>query len=186
MSTGFAFGTRLPIVAAPMFLVSGPELVIAASQAGIVGSFPTPNCRTTAELDVWLGTIHDALAAKGETAGPIPWAVNLVTHSSNVWIADDLALIAEYRVPIVITAMGSPKPAAEAVKGYGGTLIADVVDVRLARKAVEVGVDGLACVSAGAGGHTGHLSPFAFVAPRSEGRCVGKECVRPGRSRGSP
>src|SRR3546814_1943545 len=74
-------------------------------------------------------SIHDALAAKGETAGPIPWAVNLVTHSSNVRIADDLALIAEYRVPIVITAMGSPKPAAEAVKGYGGTLIADVVDV---------------------------------------------------------
>src|SRR3546814_14194116 len=116
------------------------EMRISDWSSDVCSSDLTPNCRTTAELDVWLGTIHDALAAKGETAGPIPWAVNLVTHSSNVRIADDLALIAEYRVPIVITAMGSPKPAAEEVQGYGGTLIADGVDVRLPRQAVEGGV----------------------------------------------
>jgi len=151
---------RLPVVAAPMFLVSGPELVIAACAAGIVGSFPAPNCRTTDELDRWLGTIGDALRTSGPAAR---WALNLVTHSSNPRLAEDLRLVAEHRPPIVITALGSPRPVMEVVKGYGGIVIADVADLRLARKAVEAGVDGLGCVSSGAGGHTGHLSPFAFV-----------------------
>lgn len=149
---------RLPVIAAPMFLVSGPELVIAACKAGIGGAFPTPNCRTAADLDEWMGRITGALAP-----GDGPWIANLITHSTNARLADDLRLVAEYRPPVVITALGSPRPVMETVKGYGGRVFADVVSMKLARKAAEAGVDGLACVSAGAGGHTGHLSPFAFV-----------------------
>ncbi|TWP38684.1 nitronate monooxygenase [Leekyejoonella antrihumi] len=145
------------MVAAPMFLVSGPDLVIAASRSGILGAFPTTNCRTTADLDGWMGQISDAVGAEGR------WAVNLITHRTNNRLADDLALVAEYQPPVVITALGSPRPVMETVKGYGGIVIADVIDLALARKAVAAGVDGLACVSTGAGGHTGHLSPFSFV-----------------------
>lgn len=152
---------RLPVVAAPMFLVSGPDLVVAACEAGIVGSFPSPNCRTTEELDTWMGTIRDRLATGEGT--PAPWALNLVTHRTNTRLDEDLRLVAEHRPDIVITALGSPAPVIDVVKSYGGTVIADVVNMKLARKAAEGGVDGLACVSAGAGGHTGHLSPFAFI-----------------------
>ena len=152
-------GLRLPVVAAPMFLVSGPELVVAACTSGIVGSFPAPNCRTVADLDCWMGKISDQLA--GSDAAP--WAVNLVTHSTNARMAEDLRLVAEYKPAIVITALGSPIPAIETVKAYGGTVIADVVNIKLARKAVAAGADGLACISAGAGGHTGFMSPFAFI-----------------------
>jgi len=149
---------RLPVVAAPMFLVSGPELVVAACRAGIVGAFPTTNCRTAPELDAWMTRIV------AETQGHAPWAANLITHSTNGRLADDLALIAKHRPPIVITALGSPAPAIATVHGYGGIVLADVIDTRLARKALAAGADGLACVSAGAGGHTGWLSPLAFVA----------------------
>lgn len=152
-------GLRLPIVAAPMFLVSGPDLVVAACQSGVIGSFPSPNCRTVDDLDRWMGTITSRLAG----ADVAPWAVNLVTHRSNTRLQDDLRLVAEYQPPVVITALGSPIPAIETVKSYGGTVIADVVTITLARKAVYAGADGLACVSAGAGGHTGFMSPFAFV-----------------------
>lgn len=149
---------RLPVVAAPMFLVSGPELVVAAARAGIVGSFPAPNCRTVDELDEWMGRIaRDVEGARGT------WAVNLVTHRTNARLADDLEVVAAHRPPVVITALGSPKPVMETVHAYGGLVIADVTTLALADKAVAAGVDGLACVSAGAGGHTGHLSPFAFV-----------------------
>ncbi|WP_242652999.1 NAD(P)H-dependent flavin oxidoreductase [Intrasporangium flavum] len=147
---------RLPVVAAPMFLVSGPELVVAAARAGILGAFPTQNCRTAAELDGWLAQVAAGV-------GDAPWAVNLVTHSSNARLAADLELVVRHRPPVVITALGSPAPVVEAVHGYGGVVVGDVVDLRLAHKAVDAGVDGLACISAGAGGHTGHLSPFAFV-----------------------
>jgi nitronate monooxygenase len=152
-------GLRLPVVAAPMFLISGPDLVVAACRSGIVGSFPAPNCRTIDELDAWMGKISDQLAG----AEAAPWAVNLVTHSTNARLAQDLRLVAEYQPPIVITALGSPIPAIETVKGYGGTVIADVVNIKLAKKAVAAGADGLACISAGAGGHTGFMSPFAFI-----------------------
>ncbi|GAA0649299.1 nitronate monooxygenase [Sphingomonas ursincola] len=149
---------RLPVVAAPMFLVSGPEMVIAAARSGIVGAFPTPNCRTAADLDAWMTRIA------AETEGsPGLWAANLVTHSSNQRLADDLALIAKHKPPIVITALGSPAPAVETVHGYGGIVLADVISVALGRKAAAAGADGLVCVSAGAGGHTGFLSPFAFI-----------------------
>ena len=158
MTTAFPHPMSLPVIAAPMFLVSGPELVIAACKAGIGGAFPTPNCRTVADLDVWMGQITDALSP-----GDGPWVANLITHSTNARLAEDLALVAQYKPPIVITALGSPKPVMETVKGYGGLVFADVVNMALAKKAADAGVDGLACISAGAGGHTGHLSPFAFV-----------------------
>jgi nitronate monooxygenase len=164
MTDSFLSTLRLPVVAAPMFLVSGPELVTAACTAGIVGSFPTQNCRTAADLDTWMGSITDQLRTAEAAAVPVaPWAANVITHSSNARLADDLRLIAEYKPQIVITALGSPKPVMDIVKGYGGTVIADVVNLRLAHKAADAGVDGMACVSAGAGGHTGHLSPFAFT-----------------------
>jgi nitronate monooxygenase len=155
---------RLPVFAAPMFLVSGPELVIAACKAGIVGTFPTPNCRNTQELDAWMGEITSALASAKAGPYPVgPWAANLITHASNARLADDLALVSNYRPPIVITALGSPKPAIDTVHRYGGAVLADVVSINLARKAVAAGADGLVCVSAGAGGHTGYFSPFAFI-----------------------
>ncbi len=147
---------RLPVVVAPMFLVSGPEMVIAACKAGLIGSFPAPNARTAAEFDGWMAQITAAV-------GDAPWAANLVTHASNPRLAEDLALVAKHKPPMVITALGSPKPAIEVVHGYGGLVFADVTTVSLARKAAMVGADGLVCVSAGAGGHTGQLSPFAFV-----------------------
>ena len=159
------FPMRLPVFAAPMFLVSGPELVIAACEAGIAGAFPTPNCRTSAELDQWMATITQQLdIARATAQGPIgPWVANLITHSTNTRFADDLALVRRYKPPVVITALGSPKPAMQVVHDYGGLVFADVVNLNLARKAAAAGVDGLACISAGAGGHTGHLSAFAFI-----------------------
>ena len=160
------FSLRLPVFAAPMFLISGPDLVLAACRAGIIGAFPTPNARPIGVLDDWMRQITEGLArARDEQpASSIgPWCANLVTHSSNTRLPEDLALIAKYKPPIVVTALGSPKPAIEIVHGYGGLVFADVVNLTLARKAVLAGADGLACVSAGAGGHTGTLSPFAFV-----------------------
>lgn len=166
MSHEWPRALRLPVVAAPMFLVSGPELVLAACKAGIVGAFPTPNARPIAKLDDWMKQISEGLARlrdeqPASTIGP--WCANLVTHSSNTRLAEDLELLARYQPPIVVTALGSPKPVVEVVHGYGGMVVADVINLQLARKAVAAGADGLACVCAGAGGHTGHLSPFAFV-----------------------
>lgn len=157
---------KVPVVAAPMFLVSGPQLVVAACRAGIVGAFPTPNARPIEALDQWMREITEALARARDEQPPEsigPWCANLVTHSSNTRLADDLRLIAQYQPPIVVTALGSPRPAMETVHGYGGLVIADVTNLTLARKAVAAGADGLACICSGAGGHTGTLSPFAFV-----------------------
>ena len=160
------FNLRLPVFAAPMFLVSGPDLVLAACKAGIIGAFPTPNARPIETLDAWMKQITEGLARARDaqpTATIGPWCANLVTHSSNTRLPEDLALIAKYKPPIVVTALGSPKPAIEVVHSYGGLVFADVINITLARKAAAAGADGLACVSAGAGGHTGTLSPFAFV-----------------------
>lgn len=157
---------RLPLFAAPMFLVSGPELVLAACRAGIVGAFPTPNARPIEVLDDWMRRITEGLARARDEQGAhtvAPWCANLVTHRSNERLPQDLALLARYRPPVVVTALGSPKPAIEVVHGYGGQVFADVVNLTLAQKAVEAGADGLACVCHGAGGHTGTLNPFAFV-----------------------
>lgn len=159
--------TRLPVFAAPMFLVSGPELVIGSCRAGIIGAFPSHNARTPAQTGEWMASINATLAtarAADPAAVIAPWCVNLVTHSTNTRLRDDLDLVVRHRPLVVVTALGSPKPALEAVRSYGGIVIADVVNMTLARKAIAAGVDGVACVSAGAGGHTGFLSPFAFIA----------------------
>ncbi len=160
------FALRLPVFAAPMFLISGPELVLAACKAGIIGAFPTPNARPVSELDSWMRQITEGLAQARDTQSPGsigPWCANLVTHSSNSRMPEDLELIAKYRPPVVVTALGSPKPAISVVQGYGGLVFADVTNIALARKAVAAGADGLACICTGAGGHTGSISPFAFV-----------------------
>ena len=158
MKTVAALNMRLPVICAPMFRISGPKMVIAACKSGIGGAFPSTNARTVEELDQWMGTIKDAVS---ETDGP--WISNLITHSTRTRLFDELKLIEEYKPPIVITALGSPRPVMEVVKAYGGLVFADVVNLQLAKKSAEAGVDGMACISAGAGGHTGHLSPFAFI-----------------------
>jgi nitronate monooxygenase len=162
---------RLPVVAAPMFLISGPELVVEACRSGIIGAFPTTNARSTQELDAWMSRIATSLdeIARAPAARPVaPWATNVLTQSTNQRLSQALELVARYRPPIVITALGSPRPVIELVHSYGGTVVADVVNLTLAKKAVEAGADGLACVSAGAGGHTGFISPFAFISAARE------------------
>jgi nitronate monooxygenase len=148
---------RLPVVAAPMFLVSGPDLVIAAGQAGILGAFPAVNARTTDELRQWIDRIEGAL-------GDAPYAVNLIVSAAgSPRFAEDLALIEARRPPVVITSVGSPRDVAARIHAYGGLVFHDVATVRHARKAIEAGVDGLILLTAGAGGHTGTANPFAFV-----------------------
>jgi nitronate monooxygenase len=150
----------LPAIAAPMFLVSGPEMVIAACCSGIIGSFPAPNARTSSDLDEWTSRIVDELAGQPLAA---PWAINLVVHPSNDRLGEDLACAVRHRAPLVITALGSPARVVDAVHGYGGLVFADVNSVSFARKAAVAGVDGLVLVAAGAGGHTGATSGFALV-----------------------
>lgn len=149
---------KLPLVAAPMFLISGPELVLAACREGVIGSFPTPNARTVAVLDEWLDSITSGL-----DESHAPWAANVVVHRSNTRLDEDIDLVIRYKAPLVITALGSPCAIVERVHGYGGLVFADVNSVAFARKAVEAGVDGLVLVAAGAGGHTGNMTGFSFV-----------------------
>jgi nitronate monooxygenase len=151
---------RLPAIAAPMFLVSGPEMVIAASRSGVIGSFPAPNARTSADLEDWVSRIDAALSNDPEAAA---WAVNLVVHPSNSRLPEDLACVVRHKVPLVITALGSPARVVEDIHSYGGLVFADVNSVGFARKAAAAGVDGLVLVAAGAGGHTGATAGFAFV-----------------------
>src|SRR5947207_9745658 len=148
---------RLPLIAAPMFLVSGPALVKAACRAGVIGSFPTANCRTVAELDAWLADI------KAETAGVAPFCPNLIVHRSNPRLAEDLAAVLRAKAEMVITSVGSPEPVLKPLKDSGCLVLADVASVRHAEKAVAAGVDGLVLLPAGAGGPTGWVNPFAFV-----------------------
>ena len=150
---------RLPLFQAPMFLQSGPAMVIAACKAGILGSFPSPNARSTEDLEAWLKEITAAIDPATDAA----WAINLMMHRSNTRRLDDLALAVKYQAPLVISALGSPREAVEAVHSYGGKVYADVINTGFARKALDAGVDGLVLVAAGAGGHTGQLSGFAFV-----------------------
>ena len=157
-------GLQLPVVCAPMFLVSGVELVVAACRSGIIGAFPTTNCRTVEDLDRWLGDIVSRLEDDRRAgATPAPWAANLVVHSSNQRFPHDLELVVKYRAPIIITALGSPRRVVEAARSYSGFVFADVVTPAMAKKAVEAGVDGLILVCAGAGGHTGSLAAPAFI-----------------------
>ncbi len=153
----------LPAIAAPMFLVSGPDLVIAACRSGIIGSFPAPNARTLDILEEWMDRITRELDELGGGKATRPWALNLVVHRTYERLADELELVAKYKPPIVVTALGSPSDVVETVHAYGGLVIADVNSIEFARRAAAVGVDGLALVSAGAGGHTGSIAGFAFV-----------------------
>ena len=147
---------RLPVIVAPMFLVSDPNLVIASSNAGLIGSFPGPNARTTEELEKWMQQIN------GSTSNP--WAFNMITHRTYDRFEDELELIKKFQPEIVITALGSPERVIEIVHSYGGKVIADVNNINFARRCAEMNVDGMALICHGAGGHTGHLSPFSFTA----------------------
>jgi nitronate monooxygenase len=156
---------RLPLIAAPMFLVSGPALVKAACRAGIIGSFPTANCRTVEELDGWLADMSDDLLRAADEAGRAlpPLCPNLIVHRSNSRVPDDLAAVLRHKAEIVITSVGSPEPVLKPLKDSGCLVLADVASVRHAEKAVAAGVDGLVLLTAGAGGQTGWVNPFAFV-----------------------
>ncbi|MDG1960690.1 MAG: nitronate monooxygenase [SAR86 cluster bacterium] len=147
---------RLPVIVAPMFLVSGPDLVIASSNAGLIGSFPGPNARTAEELEDWMHQINNATSN--------PWAFNMITHKTYDRFSEELDLIKKFQPKIVITALGSPERVIEAVHGYGGKVIADVNNINFARRCAEMAVNGMALICHGAGGHTGHLSPFSFSA----------------------
>lgn len=156
---------RLPLIAAPMFLVSGPALVTAACRAGVIGAFPTANCRTVEELDRWLADMGNALKRAADEAGraPAPLCPNLIVHRSNPRVAEDLAAVLKAGVELVITSVGSPEPVLKPLKDAGCLVFADVASVRHAEKAVAAGVDGLVLLTAGAGGQTGWANPFAFV-----------------------
>ncbi|WP_260599399.1 NAD(P)H-dependent flavin oxidoreductase [Sphingomonas endolithica] len=157
---------RLPIVGSPLFIISGPDLVIAQCKAGIVGSFPALNARPQAQLDEWLHRITEELSAwnRDHPERPAaPFAVNQIVHKSNERLEADLATCAKWQVPIVITSLGAREDLNTAVHGWGGITLHDIIDDRFARKAIEKGADGLIAVAAGAGGHAGRLSPFALI-----------------------
>lgn len=157
---------RLPIIASPLFLVSGPDLVIAQCKAGIVGSFPALNARPQAMLDEWIHRITEELAAwnrDNPDRPAAPFAVNQIVHKSNNRWEEDMATCEKWQVPIIITSLGAREDLNTAVTGWGGVTLHDVVDDRFARKAIEKGATGLIPVAAGAGGHAGKLSPFAIV-----------------------
>ena len=157
---------RLPVIGSPLFIVSNPDLVIAQCKAGIVGAFPALNARPQSLLDEWLHRITEELAA-WDRAHPdrpaAPFAVNQIVHRSNARLEEDLATCAKWKVPIVITSLGARIELNEAVHGWGGITLHDIINDRFARKAIEKGADGLIAVAAGAGGHAGRLSPFALV-----------------------
>jgi nitronate monooxygenase len=157
---------RLPAVAAPLFIISNPDLVIEQCKAGVVGSFPSLNARPIEELERWLQRITSELAAYDEAhpdAPAAPFAVNLIVHGSNNRLQEDLELCVKYKVPIVITSLGAKEFVNEAIHSYGGVVFHDIINNRFARKAIEKGADGLIAVAAGAGGHAGTISPFALV-----------------------
>lgn len=157
---------RLPVVGAPLFIVSHPPLVLAQCKAGIVGAFPALNARPASQLDEWLAEITEELAAH-DAANPdakaAPFAVNQIVHKSNSRLEEDLALCVKYKVPIVISSLGAVEEVNQAVHSYGGIVLHDIIHDRHARNAIKRGADGLIAVAAGAGGHAGTLSPFALI-----------------------
>jgi nitronate monooxygenase len=157
---------RLPVIGAPLFIVSNPDLVIAQCKAGIVGSFPALNARPQTLLDEWLHRITEELAAwdrQHPDRPSAPFAVNQIVHRSNARLQEDMATCAKWKVPIVITSLGAIEELNQGVHAWGGITLHDIIDDRFARKAVAKGADGLIAVAAGAGGHAGRLSPFALV-----------------------
>ena len=157
---------RLPVIAAPMFLVSNPRLVIEQCKAGVVGSMPALNARPIAQLDEWLAEITETLAAHDRAhpeAKAAPFAINLIVHKTNPRVEEDLALCVKYKVPLLITSLGARPEVNDAAHAYGGVVMHDVINQTHALKAIEKGADGLIAVAAGAGGHAGTKSPFALV-----------------------
>lgn len=162
----FFANLRVPVVSAPMFLVSGPELVIAQCKAGVIGSFPALNARPQEKLDAWLAQIESALEQhqrEHPNAKVAPYAVNLIVNPANKRLEQDFEVCVRHKVPIIITSLYAPTQIAKRVHDYGGTVFHDVVKVRHAEKALEAGADGIIVVCAGAGGHAGRLNPFALV-----------------------
>lgn len=157
---------RLPVIGSPLFIISGPELVIAQCKAGIVGSFPALNARPSGVLDEWLHQITEELAAHNRDhpdRPAAPFAVNQIVHKSNNRLEEDIGVCAKWQVPMVITSLGAREDVNQAVHQWGGIVLHDVINNRFARKAIEKGADGLIPVAAGAGGHAGALSPFALM-----------------------
>ncbi len=155
-----------PVIASPLFIISNPKLVIAQCQAGVVGSMPALNARPAEQLEDWLAEITETLAAwdKAHPDQPAaPFAINQIVHKSNDRLEHDMALCEKYKVPIVITSLGAREDVNQAVHGWGGVVMHDIINNRFARKAIEKGADGLIAVAAGAGGHAGTTSPFALV-----------------------
>ncbi len=158
--------TRLPVIGAPLFTVSYPELVMAQCKAGIVGSFPALNARPVEKLDEWITSMKEELAEYKETNPDeivAPFAVNQICHHSNNRLEADMDICVKHEVPIIITSLRAPKSVVDAVHSYDGAVMHDVINIRHAKKAVDEGADGLILVCAGAGGHAGTLSPFALV-----------------------
>ncbi len=157
---------RVPAIASPMFIISNPALVLAVCQSGMVGAFPSLNARPLSMLDEWLAGITETLAAwdaRRPDLPAAPYAVNLIVHKSNDRLMQDLELCVKHKVPVIITSLGARTDVNDAIHGYGGIVLHDVINDRFARKAIEKGADGLIAVAAGAGGHAGRLSPFALV-----------------------
>jgi nitronate monooxygenase len=157
---------RIPVIASPLFIISNPELVIAQCTAGVVGSFPALNARPVSQLDEWLAQITEALAdwdRKHPDRLSAPFAVNQIVHKTNNRLEQDVELAVKYKVPVTITSLGAREDVNDAIHSYGGVVLHDIINDRFARKAVEKGADGLIPVAAGAGGHAGHLSPFALI-----------------------
>lgn len=158
---------RLPVIGAPLFIISNPKLVIAQCKAGIVGSFPALNARPQSQLDEWLDEITselDSYNQKNPEKPAAPFAVNQIVHRSNDRLEADMATCEKYKVPLVITSLGAREELNQAVQGWGGQTLHDIINVKFARKALEKGADGLIAVCAGAGGHAGTLSAFALIA----------------------
>jgi nitronate monooxygenase len=160
MSMPAAFKNRLsiPVIGSPLFIISGPELVMAQCRAGIIGSFPSLNARPLPQFEEWLQRLSTELGPNDA-----PYAVNLIVHKSNDRLMDDLALCVKYKVPLIITSLGAREDVNAAIHSYGGIVMHDIINNKFAKKAVEKGADGLIAVAAGAGGHAGTISPFALV-----------------------
>ncbi len=171
---------KIPVMAGPMFIASTPELVIAQCRSGIIGSMPALNARTSAQLDADIARIRQDLGGCD-----VPFAINLVAHKTNERLEADLAIIIEHKVPIVVLALAASPAIVDAIHAYGGLVFNDVISDRHARKCADIGVDGIIAVAAGAGGHTGNISPFALIAEIREwweGLLILSGCIATGRA----
>src|SRR5215212_9478807 len=166
LPASIANSLALPVIGSPLFIISGPELVIAQCKAGIIGAFPSLNARPATLLDEWFHQITEELAVH-DRANPdrpsAPYAVNQIVHRSNDRLEHDLECCVKWKAPLVITSLGAREDLNQAIHGYGGLTMHDIINDRFARKAIEKGADGLIAVAAGAGGHAGTISPFALI-----------------------